>query len=194
MSALTLELVTSLNEALSAGRRLFVPGLARIAPDMRALAGLMPIVDINGALIDALRASSGHAVGSDLVAGIFAADPFLNLQELGRSLALAGVLTVTNYPTIQHFDGAAGEGLAAVGYDAAAEFAVLKRLESQGFDVIACVTDVRSARLAASKGFQCLAFDPGPMKGRGVIAERHKVDRVAATTEAMVALIVTAPA
>jgi predicted TIM-barrel enzyme len=153
--------VTSLPEAK--GPCLFVPALQRFEAALRPLAGLLPIVDINGALIAALSGSGGRSPEpAEAIAGIFAADPFLDLEELALGLSQAGLSRAANYPTVQHIDGAAGEGLAAVGYDAAAEFAALAALEKRGFACFACVASPQGAELALGAGLRRLVFDPGP--------------------------------
>jgi predicted TIM-barrel enzyme len=161
MPTSSLAVVTRLSEAQ--GPCLFAPALHRFEAAFRPLAGLLPIVDVNGALIEALSGRGGRFPGAaEAIAGIFAADPFLDLEELALGLAGAGLSRAANYPTVQHIDGAAGEGLAAVGYDAAAEFAALAALEKRGFACFACVASLQGAELALGAGLKRLVFDPGP--------------------------------
>jgi predicted TIM-barrel enzyme len=140
----------------------FVPALARFPPGLREIVGLLPVADINGALLEAIaRRERCEAVG-DLVAGIFAADPFLDLVDLAERLREAGIARIANFPTLQHFDGATAEGLSAVGYDFQAEFAVLKRLAAAGFEPVGYVATVKAAEAALASGLKTLAYHPGP--------------------------------
>lgn len=191
MRNVSIEVVTSL-AAEAAGARLLVPALARFAPEARALAGLLPIVDINGALLAALDdvdLGGAEGVGREaLVAGVFAADPFLHLGELAGRLLEAGIAQVANYPTLQHVDGAAGRGLAAVGYDMRAEFAVLLELERLGLRPLACVASFAAAECALGMGLGRLAFDPGPSGN----APSLRLERLASEAGAGLGMILAA--
>lgn len=142
--------------------RVYVPALAPFPPALREIVGLLPVVDINGALLAAISRPDRRDPARDLVAGIFAADPFLDAIELGERLRSAGVARIANFPTLQHFDGATAEGLSAVGYDLQAELAVLMRFAAAGFEVVGYVATVKAAEAALASGLKALAYHPGP--------------------------------
>lgn len=138
----------------------FLPALAPFAPQHWPLVGLLPVLDINGALAAAL-ASRAPFRTSPPIAGIFAADPFLRLADLAETLRRAAVTQVINYPTVQLYDGETTAALASVGYRAEAEFRLLLRLAERGFAPIACVTSRDAADLALALGLRRMVLHPG---------------------------------
>ncbi len=146
------------------GRAVFVPAIDRFPPPLHELMGLLPVCDINGALIAALAAAPAP-LPSHVVAGLFAADPFLDTGELTAALRRAGLAAVANYPTVQLLDGATGQGLAAVGYHAGSEFVRLRELAAAGFEALAYVTSPQAAEEALACGLSTLVLHPGPAGG-----------------------------
>ncbi|BBK33516.1 phosphoenolpyruvate hydrolase-like protein [Stella humosa] len=178
MTDLTLTLCTRLPAPASAAgdRPLFVPALDRFPPRLRALMGLLPVCDINGGLLAAL-AGQRAPHPEPVVAGLFAADPFLDARELAAALRRAGILAVANYPTLQLLDGTTAEGLAAVGYHAQSEFARLQALAEDGFEALAYVTSVQAAEAAIACGLASLVIHPEQGGGPA----RAVAGRIAAT-------------
>lgn len=138
------------------GRLLFVPALDRFPPPLRELMGLLPVCDVNGELLAALTTPVAAGLRSMVVAGVFAADPFLDVRELVRVLARAGVERVANYPTVQMLEGATAAELGAVGYHAGQEFARLQAIAAEGLQVAAYVTSAEAARAALDGGIRSL--------------------------------------
>jgi predicted TIM-barrel enzyme len=154
--------------AMDAGLIIAVPGLADFAPAERELAAMLPVADINGALVAAAaafatvhafaRASGEKTDSSEVCAGLLMVDPFLVIGDLVAALQDGGFRAVANFPTVQLLDGAAGVGLAAVGYDLSAELRQLASLAARGFTPHVYVTDAAGARAALDAGFRDLVF------------------------------------
>ena len=159
-------------------RALFVPALDRFPPPLRALMGLLPVCDINGALIAAL-AHAPAPVPAHVVAGLFAADPFLDTGELTAVLRRSGLAAVANYPTLQLLDGATGQGLAAVGYHARSEFVRLQELAAAGFEALAYVTSPQAAEEALACGLSAIVLHPGPAGGAPPRAAATRIRAIA---------------
>lgn len=140
--------------------RVFLPALAPFPVASWPLAGLLPVLDINGALTEALIAQRPFR-GLAPVAGIFACDPFLRLADMAGTLRHAGITEVVNFPTVQCFEGDTAAALAAVGYRAEAEFRVLLQLLERGFSPIACATGRSAVDLALALGLRRILLHPG---------------------------------
>lgn len=138
----------------------FLPALAPFAPDHWPLVGLLPVLDINGALVSALGSRAPFRT-TPPIAGIFATDPFLRLADLAEALRRAGVTQVINYPTLQLYDGEMTAALASVGYRAEAELRLLARLAERGLAPVACVTSRAAADLALGLGLRRMVLHPG---------------------------------
>jgi hypothetical protein len=150
-------------EGLSAGSRrqtVFVPALAPFEPAAWPLVGLLPVLDINGTLRSALAARRPFGAAPP-VAGIFACDPFLRVADLAAGLRAAGIATVTNFPTVQGFEGETAAALGTVGYRVEAELRVLQRFAERGLSAIACVTDRHGIDVALDLGFRRILLHPG---------------------------------
>lgn len=149
-------------------RQVFVPALDRFPPVSRELMGVLPVCDINAVLMGAL---ARRPVPRHLVAGIFTVDPFLDIREMVAALQQARLAEVANYPTVQLLDGAAGHGLAAVGYHARAEFMRLREFAARGFGTLAYVASPRAAEEALALGLTRLVVHPG--LGPGMTRASH---------------------
>lgn len=162
------EAVVSVLTALPGARRrrgerqVFVPALDRFPAALRELMGVLPVCDINASLMAAL---AHRAMPRHLVAGLFAVDPFLDVRELATALRRAGLSEVANYPTVQLLDGATGDGLAAVGYHARAEFMRLKEFMAAGFEALAYVASPHAAEEALALGLTRIVVHPGLQPG-----------------------------
>ncbi len=161
------------------GARVFVPALARFPPDLAELMALLPVCDINGELLATL-ASVGGTAPPDLVAGLFCADPFLDIGEMAPAMGRAGIGQVANYPTIQLIDGAAGTGFDLVGYNLDTELTVLARLKDEGFEPLAYVTSAAAAAATLDRGFRRLVHHPGMAPARGERAAAVRIEQLAA--------------
>lgn len=141
-------------------RRVFLPALAPFAPETWPLVSLLPVVDINGALVEALALRTPFRTAPP-VAGVFACDPFLRPADLAGALSRAGIRQAVNLPTVQIFDGETAAVLGSVGYRAEAEFRLLLRLAEYGIAPIACATTRATVDLALDLGFTRILLHPG---------------------------------
>lgn len=142
------------------GGSVFLPALAPFATRVWPLVSLLPVLDINGALVDALAGRRPFRVAPP-VAGVFACDPFLRPSDLAAVLASAGVRHAVNVPTVQVLDGDTAAVLGSVGYRAEAEFRLLLRLAECGVEPIACATSSASVELALRLGLRRILLHPG---------------------------------
>jgi predicted TIM-barrel enzyme len=138
----------------------FLPALATFAPAHWPLVGLLPVLDINGALLAALGAKERFRTAPP-IAGVFASDPFLRAVDLAEALLEAGITEVINYPTIQLFGSETQAAFASVGYRAETEFRLLARLAEHGLAPIACATSRATADAALALGLRRLLLHPG---------------------------------
>ena len=97
---------------------------------------MLPVLDINDALIEALAPRRPFRAEPP-VAGSFACDPFLRSADLAAALSSAGIRPVVSFSTVQMFDGETAAALGSVGYRAEAEFQMLLRLAGLGADGVA---------------------------------------------------------
>lgn len=141
-------------------RRVYLPALEPFPRETWPLVSMLPVVDINGALVEALARRAPFRAAPP-VAGIFACDPFLRPIDLASALARAGIQQAVNLPTVQIFDGETAAVLASVGYRAEAEFRLLLRLAEYGIAPIACATTRATADLALELGFTRILLHPG---------------------------------
>ena len=146
--------------AQARARSIWLPALASFPVATWPLAGLLPVLDINGALIEAL----GHRRrfrAAPPIAGIFACDPFLRAADLAAALARAGIRQVVNFPTVQMFGPETAAVLGSVGYRAEAEFRFLLLLAERGIEAIACATTRGAADTALGLGLRRILLHPG---------------------------------
>lgn len=156
-----------------------VPALARFPAAVRELMALLPVVDLNQALLSAL-AEARCAPPPGMAAGVFAVDPFLDRAGLIAALRASGVRRVANFPTVQSFDGATSAGFDVVGYDFRAELALMAALAEAGFEPLVYVAGVPAASAALEAGFTTLVYHPGLAPLRGERAVFAQVEQMAA--------------
>jgi hypothetical protein len=159
----TLFPATSLDRLTPAARAdaLFVPGLAPFPPALRPLLGLLPVLDVNGALLVDLAARRPFRAAPP-IAAVFACDPFLRPADLGLALSRAGIAEVANHPSVQGYGGEAAAALSAVGYRAEAEFRLLAGLAAQGFSPIAVASSEGAVDAALALGLRRVLLQPAP--------------------------------
>jgi DNA-binding NtrC family response regulator/predicted TIM-barrel enzyme len=98
-----------------------------------SLASFLPYGNANGQTEQVLRQHVlPRAGGTPVVAGVFGADPTLDLSDHIRLLRELGVRGVTNWPSLGFVDGAFREVLEAEGFDAASELRALAEARRQG--------------------------------------------------------------
>ncbi|WP_291296301.1 phosphoenolpyruvate hydrolase family protein [Elioraea sp.] len=142
----------------------FLPALAQFPPARWPLVALLPVLDINGALLAACRGRARLRAGAP-VAGVFASDPFLRVADVAAALAEAGITEVVNFPTIQFFGPETSAALASVGMRAEAEFRMLLRFAEHGMAPIACAVSDDAATIALSLGLRRILLHPGLGEG-----------------------------
>lgn len=180
MALQMIAVMTAWDDAPQLGRmRVFVPALARFPPALRELMALLPVVDLNQALLSALG-EAGRVPPADMVAGVFAVDPFLDRAGLVAALRARGVGRVANFPTVQSFDGATAAGFDVVGYDLRAELALMAALAEAGFEPLVYVAGVQAASAALAAGFRTLVYHPGLEPLRGERAVFAQIEQMAA--------------
>jgi hypothetical protein len=162
MPAVTMQPCASLDGLRPAARAraVFLPALAPFPASTWRLVGLLPVLDINGALQRALEARPPFRAMPP-AAGVFACDPFLRLTDLVALLQGAGIREVVNFPTVQVFGGETAAALASVGTRVEAEFRLLLRLAERGFAPIACATTRAAADIALELGLRRILLHPG---------------------------------
>ncbi len=139
---------------------IYLPALAAFPQASWPLVGLLPVLDINGALIAALAGRRPFRAAPP-VAGVFACDPFLRPADMAAALLGAGIREAVNLPSVQFFDGETAAVLGSVGYRAEAEFRLLLRLQELGVAAMACVTSRAAASLALGMGLRRILLHPG---------------------------------
>lgn len=139
---------------------IWLPALAPFPRESWPLVGLLPVLDINAALVAALAGQRPFRAAPP-VAGVFACDPFLRPADMAAALRRAGIRQAVNLPTVQLFDGETAAVLGSVGYRAEAEFRLLLRLEELGVAPIACATSRAAADLALGLGLRRILLHPG---------------------------------
>ena len=153
-------------DAAERARSLFLPALAGAPEGLLDLLALLPVADVNGALLAALAEQGCFPPGEAPVAAVFCADPFLRVPDMAEALLAAGIRRVANYPSVQVIDGETGRAIAAVGYGPDEELATLLRLREAGLAAVGCaVSPVFAARLAAA-GITDIRAVPPPGAGR----------------------------
>lgn len=140
-----------------------LPPLRR-APGLPAeLSGLMPSRDHNGDLLLAIERMS-HCLPADRpVIGMFAADPFLRIDQLAGRLAQKGYRDVANLPSVTQYGIAFRPVLNGLNVGPAREFKALDQFAALGFAVsvsVAHIDDVAPAlALAPAQLFVVPSFD-----------------------------------
>ena len=159
---MSLTIRTTLEGADPAGT-LFLPALRGLeGPDLDLLA-MLPVCDVNGALLEALngRAPWPAAAPAPTV-GLFLLDPFVRLPVLAERLRAAGVRRVANYPSVQALEGETARGLASVGFSPVEEFAALREMRALGFEIVGFAYGAAAARELAALGASSVVLHPGP--------------------------------
>jgi predicted TIM-barrel enzyme len=121
-----------------------------VTPAHAELLGYAPTTDVNGSVLAALGGMDPQA--GVAVAGLFLADPFLQMADIARQLSRLGIRTVSNLPTVQLIDGEAGRALERTGHGASSELDVLAAFKAKGFAVlaVACGREMLAACLKLS--------------------------------------------
>lgn len=146
---------------LAEGDVLLAPFMAEIPPAHRELVGVLPVSDVNAAMLDVLRAGPPALQGRRTIAGLMLVDPFLRLRDVTLALSSAGVAAVANYPTVQLIDGETARVFDSAGAGVAREIAVLASFREAGFETVAFAASLDSARAMLRHGPSRLVLHPG---------------------------------
>jgi hypothetical protein len=128
----------------------------RLPPEV---ALLLPNQDGVRSLIAGL---DGAATETDepLGLGLFLADPFFVAERNVESLKQAGVIWVTNLPTVAQHDDSFAQQLSEVRFDLARELERLSAFKAAGFRIAVTVTNAAGARAACEINPECLIVLP----------------------------------
>lgn len=143
------------------GDVLLAPFMAEIPPAHRELAGVLPVSDVNAAMLEVLRPGAPAPRGGRVIAGLMLVDPFLRLRDMTLALSAAGVTAVANYPTVQLIDGETARVFDSAGAGVAREIAVLAAFAEAGFETVAFAASLDSARAMLRHGPSRLVLHPG---------------------------------
>lgn len=158
-----IDIVASLAEArrTSADACILSPATRRFPPAVADLLGALPTLDANRLLIDALAAGErSEAPAVPVLAGVFAADPFLRVDRLAERLHAAGIGGVVNWPTSAVFDEPPRQVLQELDLGAAREAAVLQRFAAAGLAAWRTIRADGDAAAAASGSWAGLILLP----------------------------------
>jgi hypothetical protein len=140
------------------GGFILAPLLAGFAAPHRELVGLLPVMDVNSAMFDALR-QCPPAVGA--IAGLMLADPFLRVRDAELELGRAGVTRVANYPTVQLIDGETARAFDSAEVGVGREVQMLSAFREAGFQTIGFATTLQTAQAILRQGAMTLVLHPG---------------------------------
>lgn len=147
--------------------QILAPWLDRLPAAQRDLVSILPVLDINGALFDALGGASETTAprqtgAAPQIAALLCVDPFLRLRDATRLLKSAGISAVTNFPTVQLVDGTAARGFESAGLGAEREAEILRQFMQDGFSVTGFATSTENAQRLLALGIRDLVIHPGP--------------------------------
>ncbi|MEE9375305.1 MAG: phosphoenolpyruvate hydrolase family protein [Rhizobiaceae bacterium] len=118
---------------------LLLPFWPPLSPLPISVSGLSPNRNHNQDLVCALRELDESATGNCSCVGIFAADPFINLEAMSRLIKELGVHTVINFPTISQYGLHFLRQLDEVKHGVVSEVLTLARFKENGLSVGAAV-------------------------------------------------------
>lgn len=156
--SLYLPIVARSPETPLANGFLLAPCIAGFVPSHRDIASLLPIADVNAAILDELKS---RTVAEGGIAGFLLADPFLRPRDAQLALNDAGVRRIANYPTVQLIDGETARAFESAKAGAAREIEMLGSFRSAGFETVAFATDLPTAQSALEHGASVLVLHPG---------------------------------
>jgi len=154
------------HESHAAG--IFAPWLAALPAARRDLLALLPVVDVNGALFDALgdTAPTGTPARqppqADMIASLLCVDPFLRVRDITAVLGANQIGGVANFPTIQVIDGVAALGFDSADLGVRREAQILARFANEGLAVTGFATSADNGLRLLDHGASALVVHPGP--------------------------------
>lgn len=142
--------------------QIFAPWLDLLPEAQRDLLSILPVLDINGSLLAALRSARVGENTGPRIAAVLCVDPFLRLHDMTRFLRAAGITAVTNFPTVQIVDGTAARGFESADLGVEREVATLHQFLQEGFAVTGFATSRENALRMTGRGIRDLVIHPGP--------------------------------
>jgi len=172
-------------------QEIFAPWLDGLPVPQRDLLALLPVLDVNGAIVAALS-DAGTSRGGPVtlgaralpvqpgvIAALLCVDPFLRVRDLVALLKAVGVTGVTNFPTIQVIDGVSGLGFESAGLGVQREARMLASFAGEGLAVTGFATTAENGRRLLDHGATALVVHPGPpsteWRARVIAARSAKV-------------------
>ncbi|PVB62414.1 phosphoenolpyruvate hydrolase family protein [Labrenzia sp. 011] len=120
---------------------------------------LLPVADHN-AMVFALIESFSPVPGTPVVAPLFLANPFLNLQDTARRLERIKVGAIANLPSVVQYDAEFRATLDNVNLGSEREERALAFFSDAGFDICRTITP-ECAQAAGDSGAKCLLVAHG---------------------------------
>lgn len=118
-----------------------VPSIPHVAGLPLELSGLLPNRDHNGDLFQALDNVPNCLSGERPVFGLFAADPFLRIDQLSDKLASKGYLAVANVPSTSQYGWEQKSMLDDLDMGDTRERRTLRAFKDRGFSLSISITD-----------------------------------------------------
>ncbi|MCZ7648568.1 MAG: phosphoenolpyruvate hydrolase family protein [Planctomycetota bacterium] len=126
-----------------------------------SLASFLPYGNANAQTLELLGEILPKAAGRPAIAGVWAADPGLDLDAHLDRLAALGVQGVVNWPTLGFTDGVFRESLVEDGWTLDSELELLRRAQARGLSAWGFVLDRESAARFAEAGVPALVLNLG---------------------------------
>lgn len=160
------------------------------AAGLPSLASMLPIASANQVVRDLLPEVAAAVPGFPLLAGVCAADPFADDEELLAGLRSHGVCGVQNFPSVGLIDGRFRAQLEASGLGFAADVSFMQAARSRGFFTAPFVFDVDSAQAMTAVSPDAVVVHAGVTAGGTVGVEAAaSVDECARLVEQLHAVV-----
>lgn len=144
--------------------QIFAPWLADLPEAQRDLLALLPVLDVNGAVLNALKGAHSEIQAMarpGVSAALLCVDPFLRLRDVVALLRSAGIAGVSNFPTIQIIDGVAARGFDSADLGLRREAQMLARFAQEGLSVTGFCTTAENGQRMLDQGASVLVVHPG---------------------------------
>jgi len=153
-----------IRSAVNAGADLIIALNAGLYRSMGygSLAAFMPYGNANRQMEDLLRQHIlPHRGNTPVVAGVFASDPVLEIQQVLEKLKEMGVEGITNWPAIGFIDGEFRAHIENEGLGIQAEVELLHKAKTMGFITFGFALTAEDANLFASNDVDALILNVG---------------------------------
>lgn len=136
------------------------PWLDRFPGHTSVWVSVLAAHDANGGLLEALRPSK--RCRPRVYAAVFAVDPLRSATQLVRSIKMAGIHGVINFPSVSFIDGMAGAILNGLSLGIEREIDFLETCARQGLRTAGVVGSAQAARRLVRSGVDFLIVHGGP--------------------------------